>query len=128
MHCKSLWIKASAKCINVNVNISAAVCWCNDVGLLTGIAINLTLISELNVDAYKNKVLCNLTNKAISKTVVIKQKLRLNFNGTKRKSAAVSPIRCFFTVLYIIIVTFYLYFPIFCLLCSTNMIIPMQYE
>ncbi len=22
MHCKSLWIKASAKCINVNVNVS----------------------------------------------------------------------------------------------------------
>ncbi len=23
MHCKSLWIKASAKCINVNVNIKS---------------------------------------------------------------------------------------------------------
>ncbi len=23
MHCKSLWIKASAKCINVNVNVIA---------------------------------------------------------------------------------------------------------
>ncbi len=22
MHCKSLWIKASAKCINVNVNVN----------------------------------------------------------------------------------------------------------
>ncbi len=26
MHCKSLWIKASAKCINVNVNVSVAAC------------------------------------------------------------------------------------------------------
>ncbi len=25
MHCKSLWIKASAKCINVNVNINGVI-------------------------------------------------------------------------------------------------------
>ncbi len=24
MHCKSLWIKASAKCLNVNVNVTSA--------------------------------------------------------------------------------------------------------
>ncbi len=27
MHCKSLWIKASAKCINVNVNAALATNW-----------------------------------------------------------------------------------------------------
>ncbi len=25
MHCKSLWIKASAKCININVNIATSI-------------------------------------------------------------------------------------------------------
>ncbi len=28
MHCKSLWIKASAKCINVNVNNNNQLLWC----------------------------------------------------------------------------------------------------
>ncbi len=29
MQCKSLWIKASAKCINVNVNVNPAGRWHN---------------------------------------------------------------------------------------------------
>jgi len=37
MQCKSLWIKASAKCINVNVNITQDILYSFEIIILDGI-------------------------------------------------------------------------------------------
>ncbi len=61
MHCKSLWIKASAKCINVNVNVKVTgrqiwfsenkPCWYGIFPLFS-VSGNAAVQSDMNTDKY----------------------------------------------------------------------------
>ncbi len=57
MHCKSLWIKASAKCINVNVMF-----WECPIVVNLWTHVNLVLSSLLQFDCFANPGLCLLND------------------------------------------------------------------